>query len=180
MAGIGVVALATIWTAAVAETILESARTYGGSLVLFGQTLATPGIRPGILILTGLAASAALAWAAAVAYARGRLLERRMAAELDARYDEITAKAAGDVARAGLLSWRVAELRTSVEVLTAHRDELLAEMDLARRRTSELRALADDYKRTLGELQDRLIVLPSIEDELARRREQRKAARPAR
>ena len=84
--------------------------------------------------------------AAAVAYARGRRLERRMAAELDARYQEITAKAAGDVARGGLLSWRVAELRTSMDELTARRDEILAETELARRRTSELRALSDDYK----------------------------------
>ena len=139
----------------------------------------TPGIRPGVLILCGLAASAGLAWAAAVAYARGRRLERRMAAELDARYQEITTKAAGDVARAGLLSWRVAELRTSMDELTARRDEIIAETELARRRTSELRALSDDYKRSLTELQDRLIVLPDIEDELARRRAERKAADPA-
>ena len=52
-------------------------------------------------------------------------------------------------------------------------------MELARRRTSELRALSDDYKRSLTELQKRLVVLPDNEDELARRRERRKAADPA-
>jgi hypothetical protein len=62
--------------------------------------------------------------------------------------------------------------------LTGRRDQLFAEMELARRRTAELRALAEDYKRSLTELQDRLIVLPDIEDELARRRAQRKAAGP--
>jgi hypothetical protein len=102
-----------------------------------------------------------------------------MAAELDARYQEMTAQAAGDVARAGLLSWRVAELRTSMDGLTARRDQVLAEMELARRRTSELRALSQDYKRSLTELQDRLILLPDIEDELARRRSKRQAADPA-
>ena len=178
MAGYIAIALATAWTAVVVETIIESARTFGGSIQFLGRTMLAPGIRPGVVILCGLAASAGLAWAAAVAYARGRSLERRMAAELDERYQEITVKAAGDVARAGLLSWRVAELRTSMDELTARRDEVLVEMEYARRRTSELRALSDDYKRSLTDLQDRLIVLPDIEDELARRRAQRAVADP--
>jgi hypothetical protein len=63
--------------------------------------------------------------------------------------------------------------------LTERRDRILSEMELARRRTAELRALSDDYKRSLVEMQDRLIVLPDIEDELARRRAERKAADPA-
>ena len=178
MAGYIAIVLATVWTAVVVETIIESARTFGGSIQFLGRTMLAPGIRPGVFILSGLAASAGLAWAAAVAYSRGRRLERRMAAELDERYQEITAKAAGDVARAGLLSWRVAELRTSMDELTARRDEVLVEMEYARRRTSELRALSDDYKRSLTDLQDRLIVLPDIEDELARRRAQRAVADP--
>jgi hypothetical protein len=179
MAGTIAIALATVWTAVVVETILESARAFGGSILFLRRELLAPGIRPGIFILCGLAASAALAWAAAVGYARGRRLERRMAEELDARYQEITTRAAGDVARAGLISWRVDELRTSMEELSDRREQILAEMELARRRTSELRALSDDYKRSLQNLQDRLIVLPDIEDELARRREQRKAADPS-
>lgn len=179
MPGIIAMALAAVWTAFVTETIVESVRVFGGSIVFLGRTLITPGIRPGILILCGLAVSAGLAWAAAVAYARSRRLEQRMAAELDARYSEMTIRAAGDVARAGLLSWRVAELRTSMDDLIARRDEALAEMELARRKTSELRALADDYKRSLADLQDRLIVLPDIEDELGRRRAARQASDPA-
>ncbi len=179
MAGIIAVVVATLWTAFVVETIFESARAFGGSILFLGRTLLTPGIRPGILILCGLAATAGLAWTAALSYERGRRLERRMAAELDARYQEMTAQAAGDVARAGLLSWRVAELRTSMDSLTQRRDEIIAEMELARRRTSELRALSQDYKRSLAELQDRLILLPEIEDELARRRSRRQAVDPA-
>lgn len=179
MTGYIAIALATVWTAVVVETIIESARAFGGSILFLGRTLLMPGIRPGVLILCGLAASAGLAWAAAVASVRGRRRERRMSAELDARYEEMTTKAAGDAARAGLLSWRIGELRTSMEDLTERRDAILAEMELARRRTSELRALAEDYKRSLADLQDRLIVLPDIEDELARRRAERQAADPA-
>ena len=168
--------VATLWTAFVVETIIESARAFGGSILFLGRTLLTPGIRPGVLILCGLAATAGLAWTAALSYERGRRLERRTAAELEARYQEMTTQAAGDVARAGLLSWRVAELRTSMDGLTHRRDEIVAEMELARRRTSELRALSEDYQRSLTELQDRLILLPETEDELARRRSKRGAA----
>ena len=178
MAGFIAMVLAAGWATLVVDTIVESTNAGSGSIVALRRTLFTPGVRPGVVILCGLAASAGLAMAAAVAYARGRRLERRMAAELDARYQEMTARAAGDVARSGLLSWRVAELRTSMQDLTGRRDQLIAEMELARRRTAELRALAEDYKRSLTELQDRLIVLPDIEDELARRRAQRKAAGP--
>ena len=175
MSGVVPIALATVWTALVAEVVIESAKVFAGSIVLFGRTLASPGIRPGILILCALAASAALAWSVAVGSARGRRLEQRMAAELDERYAELAARAAGDIARAGLLGTRVAELRTSLHDLARRRDEILAEMELARRRTSELRALSDDYKRSLAELQNRLIILPEIEDELAQRRAMRKA-----
>lgn len=179
MAGILAIAAATLWTAFVVETIVESVRAFGAGIVFMGRTLATPGIRPSIFVLCGLAASAGLAWAAAIGFARRRRLERRMAADLDERYQEMTTRAAGDVARAELVSWRANELQTSLEDLVHRRDEILDEMDLARRRTAELRALADDYRRTLTELQERLVVLPDIEDELARRRDQRKASDPA-
>jgi hypothetical protein len=179
MAGYIAIALATVWTAVVVETIVESARAFGGSILFLRRTVLTPGIRPGVLILCGLAASAGLAWSAAVAYARGRRLERRMAAELDAQYQEITTKAAGDAARVGLLEWRIGELRTSMEDLIERRERIVAEMEVARRKTTELRALEDDYRRSLTELQERLIRLPDIEDELARRGAEREAADPA-
>jgi hypothetical protein len=176
--GVVAIVLAAAWTTLVVGTIVESTAERSGSIVALGRTILTPGPRSGVLILCGLAASAALAMTAAIAYARGRRLERRIAAELEARSQEVAARAAGDVARAGLLSWRVAELRTSMQDLTGRRDRLIAEMELARRRTAELRALAEDYKRSLTELQDRLIVLPEVEDELAPRRARRKAAGP--
>jgi hypothetical protein len=59
--------------------------------------------------------------AIAVAYARGRRLERRMAAELDARWAELAERDAGDTARRELLNWRLAELQTLVDRLLADR-----------------------------------------------------------
>jgi hypothetical protein len=176
--GIIAIAAATLWTAAVVETIIESVRAFGGGIQIFGRTLIAPGIRPSIFVLCGLAASAGLAWAAAIAYARGRRMERRMAADLDERYQDMSTRAAGDIARAELASYRANELRTTVDDLAHQRNEILAEMEIARRRTSELRALTEDYRRTLTELQERLVVLPDIDDELARRREQRTADPP--
>lgn len=179
MAGYIAIVLATAWSAVVVETIAESARAFGGSIIFLRRTLATPGIRPGVLILCSLAASAGVAWAAAVAYARGRRLERRMAAELDAHLEENTTETAGDAGRAGLLESRIGELQRSMDGLIAKRDRIQAEMDLAQRRTAELRALSEDYERSLTQLQDRLIRLPDLEDELARRRSQREAIDPA-
>jgi hypothetical protein len=176
--GIIAIVAATLWTAAVVETIVESVRAFGGGIQIFGRTIITPGIRPSIFVLCALAASAGIAWAAAIAYARGRRMERRMAADLDERYQEMSTRAAGDIARAELASWRANELRTTVEDLARQRNEILAEMDLARKRTSELRALTEDYRRTLTELQERLVLLPDIEDELAQRRERRTADPP--
>lgn len=179
MAGYFAMLLAAAWTACVVETIIESTRTFGGTILFLDRTLIDPGIRPGILILCGLAASAGLAWAIAVSFARGRRMKKRMSAALDTQYQEVTTKAAGDAARTGLLTWRMGELQTEVNELAAKRDRAQSEMELAQRRTVELRALADDYKRSLTELQDRLITLPDIEDELARRRAERQTADPA-
>ncbi len=179
MAGYFAMFLATAWTAAVVDMIIESTRTSRGSISFLGRTLIAPGSRPGILILCGLAASAGFAWTVAVAFLRERRMERRMSAALDTQYQEVTTKAAGDAARTGLLTWRIGELQTEVNELTAKRDRVQSEMELAQRRTSELEALAEDYKRSLTELQDRLITLPDLEDELARRRAERQTADPA-
>ncbi|MBA3412983.1 MAG: hypothetical protein H0T09_04765, partial [Actinobacteria bacterium] len=54
MAGMIATVVATLWTAFVVETIIESARAFGGSIMFLGRTLFMPGIRPGILILCGL------------------------------------------------------------------------------------------------------------------------------
>ena len=120
------VVLAALWCAISFELVVESARTQGQELVLFGNVLAVPvAVSVTIVVLCVVSASAALAMAIAVACARGRRLERRMAAELDARWAALAERDAGDAARKNLLSWRVAELQTLVEQLLAEREATL-------------------------------------------------------
>lgn len=115
------IVLASAWSALVIELVIESARTGARDLVAFGYVLAAPGGSVGIWILCGVSATAALTMVTALAYARGRRLERRMAAELDGRWEEISERNAGDATRIRLLSWRVAELQTLANRLTAER-----------------------------------------------------------
>ena len=120
------VVLAAVWCAIAFELVVESARTQGRALVLFGELLAAPSVAVTIGVLCVVSASAALAMAVAVARAHTRRIERRMAAELDVRWAALAERDAGDVARKNLLSWRVAELQTLVEQLLAEREATLA------------------------------------------------------
>ena len=114
------IVLASVWSALVAEVVLETVRTEGRAVVAFGRVLATSPLDVTIGVLCALSASAALAMVTAVAYARGRRLERRMAAELDARYAALADRGAGDTSQR-LLTWRLAELQTLVDRLLEER-----------------------------------------------------------
>ena len=114
------IVLASVWCALVVEVVQESVRTEGLALVAFGHVLAAPPLDVTIVTLCVLSASAALAMVTAVAFARGRRLERRMAEELDARYADLAERDAGDTAHR-LLTWRLAELQTLVDRLLDER-----------------------------------------------------------
>jgi hypothetical protein len=116
------VVCASVWCAISLEMVWETARTQGRALVLFGHVVAAPSVSATIVICCAVSAAAALAMATAVGYARGRRLERRMAAELDARWAELAERDAGDAARRELLNWRLAELQTLVDKLLADRE----------------------------------------------------------
>jgi hypothetical protein len=115
------VVCAWVWCAISIEMVWESVRTDGRALVLFGHVVAAPPVSATIVILCAVSAAAALAMAIAVGYARGRRLERRMAAELDARWADLAERDAGDAARRELLTWRLAELQTLVDRLLEDR-----------------------------------------------------------
>ncbi len=112
---------ASVWCAISVEMVWETARAEGRALVLFGHVGAAPSVSATIVICCAVSAAAALAMAIAVGSARGRRLERRMAAELDARWAELAERDAGDAARRELLNWRLAELQTLVDRLLADR-----------------------------------------------------------
>ena len=122
------IVLASVWCALVVEVVQESVRTEGLALVAFGHVLAAPPLDVTIITLCVLSASAALAMVTAVAFARGRRLERRMAEELDARYADLAERDAGDTAHR-LLTWRLAELQTLVDRLLDERKARVAKQD---------------------------------------------------
>ncbi|MEX0985557.1 MAG: hypothetical protein WD096_11005 [Actinomycetota bacterium] len=128
--------LATAISVGVVETVIESARTDAVTIAVFDRVLLEPGVPAGIWILCGMSAVAALALVAAGASIRGRRLERRLAAELDARYGDMSSMAAGDAARAHLLEARVAELQTWIERATEERDEARAALAEAQHETA--------------------------------------------
>jgi hypothetical protein len=162
--------LATIWTLGVADAVVESADGGARTLTAFGRQLFEPGIPAGIYILCGLAASAALALVTTVARVRGRRLERRMAAELDDRVEEISHRAAGDAAREQLLRHRLVELQTSLDDLAARRDEAAEELRSARDRAVRLHEAATSQRAALQRLADlseqQVVQIPDVPAEL--------------
>ncbi len=148
--------LLVILSAAVAGTaadlVVESADTGGATLVAFGRTLSSPGLPAGTWILCGFSAFAAILLITAIANQRRRAIERRIAGEFDAKYEELSQRHAGDIARAHLLEGRAKELEDTVNVLTKQRDAVVGELDTGRRQLLEIRRAANQQRRALREL----------------------------
>lgn len=134
------IALAITWLVAVVDTVIESAKVGAEAIVMFDSEIwIPPSTEVGILFLCALSATAAFAVVTAIAMARGRRLRKRTAAELSARIEELQRTQIGPAGLATLLPSRVAELQSSVETLTARRDDLLdeiAEIEERRARSS--------------------------------------------
>ena len=135
------IVLATALLGAATDAVVESAIDGGNAIVMFGQTVATPGTAGTLGILTASSAAAVLAWVASIAHARGRRLERRLTEELAERWEDLSQRVAGELGRTTLLAWRGVELRNPVDELVGKRDELLEEMAAVRERTSELQRM---------------------------------------
>ena len=146
--------ISAIWTAVVVDVIAESASSGAAKLSLFGHVLYRPAAEVGIIILTALAASAAFALSISVAFSNGRRVERRMASDLDGRWEAISMQSAGSTARNELLEWRNASLQVTLEELLSKRDELLSEMAAVRVRTAALRQLAREQTESLSRFAD--------------------------
>jgi hypothetical protein len=146
---------AALYAALVTTLIVESAGTRR-SIVLFGQVLAEPGRAWTLGIVAALAASAALALALSIAHVRGRRLERRMAAELDARWEELARKEVDLRARREVLADRVAELHRQMETLARERARIEDELVQERMRAGSIRA---QVRRTASSLDDMVQIL---------------------
>lgn len=158
---------ALVWTVLAVDLVAESAARGGRSIVVFGTMLARTPPETGILVIAGAAASAGIALVAAAAFVRGRWLERRLADEVDDRYQEMSVRAAGWEAREDLLRWQIADLERQQARLIAKRDELLTEMQLARRTTSDLRRVARRQKAAIDKVvkaADEVVIVPDPTD----------------
>jgi hypothetical protein len=154
---------ALAWTVLAVDLVAESAARGGRSLVLFGTELVRTPVETGILAVAAVAASAGVALVAAAAFVRGRWLERRLADEVDERYQEISVKAAGWEAREDLIRWQIADLERQQAKLIAKRDELIWEMQTARRATSDLRKVARKQKAAIDRVvraADDVVIVP--------------------
>ncbi|MGZ4132717.1 MAG: hypothetical protein ACXVWF_06700 [Actinomycetota bacterium] len=166
--------LLVILSAAVAGTavdmVVESAGTGGASLEAFGRTLATPGLPSGTWILCGFSAFAAVLLITAIANQRGHSIERRVSEEYDTKYEELSQRHAGDIARARLLEGRAKELEETVDVLTKQRDAVFKELDMGRHRILEIRRAANQQRRALRELarlsEEQVIKVPDLPADL--------------
>jgi DNA anti-recombination protein RmuC len=154
--------LSTIYAIVVIDLIVESASSGAKKLTLFGTQIAEVTKWNGVYIVAALAASAALFLVVSLAYLRGRRLEKKMAADLDTRFNELSERNATFEARNELLTWRIEELTDQMEQLTHRRDEALAEIDRLETDADKLRSRSTDEAREAAaqaEL-DRLLVLP--------------------
>ena len=162
-----VLTAALVWTVLAVDLVAESAARGGRTIVVFGTTLIRTVPETGILVIAATAASAGIALVGAAAFVRGRWLERRIADEVDDRYQEMSVKAAGWEAREDLLRWQIADLERQQARLISKRDELLTEMQLARRTTSDLRRVARKQKEAIDRVvkaADEVVIVPDPSD----------------
>jgi hypothetical protein len=149
-----------------ADMVVESADTGGATIVAFGRVLGHPGLPAGTWILCGFSAIAAVMLIAALMNRRARTIERRVAVEYDAKYEELSQRHAGDIARARLLEGRAKELEDTVGTLTKQRDAIFQELDTGRHQLVEIRRAANQQRRALRELahlsDEQVIKIPDL------------------
>lgn len=164
------VVISAVGAALAGDLAVESASSGLTRLTMFGNDLYTTTAHTGVFIVVGLVAAFAAALAASLASLRGRNIERRMAEQLDGRWQQISERNAGFEARNELLTWRARELENQIEDLESQRTELIEEMDRNRARTRKLREQARMMKRAiasagdLGAAQDLVLVPDSDAD----------------
>jgi hypothetical protein len=152
-----------VWATLAVDLVAESAARGGRALVLFGSVLMHTSPEAGTIAIAGVAALAGAGIAATAASVRGRWLEQRIAEEVDERYQEMAVRAAGWEAREDLIRWQITDLEREQGRLIAKRDELLDDMQTARRATAELRRVARRQKEAIFRVvraADEVVIVP--------------------
>jgi hypothetical protein len=86
------IALSSLVALIAGDVVAESADTGGQQIEAFGRVLFSPGLPAGAWILAGIGAAGTLLLVTAIANLRGRYLERRMAKEIDDRFEELSGR----------------------------------------------------------------------------------------
>jgi hypothetical protein len=163
------IALSSLVALIAGDVVAESADTGGQQIEAFGRVLFSPGLPAGAWILAGIGAAGTLLLVTAIANLRGRYLERRMAKEIDDRFEELSQREAGESARAHLLQTRAGELEHSLEILSRQRDDVSREIERGRERAAEIRRVAEQQRRALEELaslaEEHVVVVPDLPSE---------------
>ena len=134
------IAITLAWTALVVDVVAETAGDDRG-IVAFGSVVAETGPAATVWIVAALVASAAAGLAGAIGSAVRARRERRLAADLDARFDLLAAEEAAAIARRDQLADRVAALHRRIEDLSRSRQAIEDDLSRERRRVTELRLL---------------------------------------
>lgn len=139
LSGLGI-GLAVAWCAVVIDVAAETAAGPRG-VIAFGAVLAEPSREATVWIVAALAASAALALSVAIGAVAFRRRERRLAAQLDARFERLAADEASLAARRERLTDRLRTLHRRIEELARERQEIEDVLSRERRRAAELHTL---------------------------------------
>jgi hypothetical protein len=136
------ITLAAAWAGVVVDVVVETAAAPAAGITAFGVVRAEPGVTATIWAVAGLAASAVAGLALAFALTWNDHVERRVAADLDARFERLAAESAVLGARHEKLAARIAEQHRRMESLARERQAVEEELGRQRRRVARLRELS--------------------------------------
>jgi chaperonin cofactor prefoldin len=135
------IGLAGAWAAMVVDVVAETAAAPGAGINGFGVVLAEPGDTITIWVIAGLAGSAVGGLVLALTRTTHDRVERRVAADLDARFERLASESAAFTAQREKLAGRVAELHGRIESLTRERQAIEDQLSRQRNRLARLRDL---------------------------------------
>ncbi|MBI3648966.1 MAG: hypothetical protein HY240_09495 [Actinobacteria bacterium] len=156
-------AVSAAWTAFAIDAILETARTQGSAIWLFGRSIAlvSPAGETAVLTLLGASVGVVLGFVASSAFQRLRARILRVAVQR--RQEERSMLNAKLIAKNDLLAWRIDELEAQTDRLLARRAKLESDLTGVAVTTAELREKVRRGEEKPAELGEDLVVLPELD-----------------